>query len=62
MIRGVEDAAPYMSIRHSSLRTQHSALKKIDAPKCVDFLYYWEFLTVMNRASTSLVVSGLRKE
>ena len=24
--------------------------------------YYWEFLTVMNRASTNLVVSGFRKE
>ena len=26
------------------------------------FSYYWEFLTVMNSASTSRVVSGFRKE
>ena len=55
--RVVEDADPYDHNFPLSLST-----KKIDAPKCVDFSYHWEFLTVMNSASTRRVVSGFRKE
>ena len=45
------------STQNSELRTKKSTHRNASI-----FSYYWEFLTVMNRASTNLVVSGFRKE
>ena len=46
------DISPYYISNNEKRRTFYGA----------SLSYYWEFLTVMNRASTNLVVSGFRKE
>ena len=46
------DISPYYISNNEKRRTFYGA----------SLSYYWEFLTVMNRASTRRVVSGFRKE